>query len=260
VTSSTGAVIHDIRTVIARRWPLAELVLAPTPVQGEEAPPRICEAIADLNDFGAVDVIVVARGGGSLEDLWAFNDETVARAIFASRVPVVSAIGHETDVTIADLVADQRAATPSAAAELLVPDLLDVQARVVGLANALAWHASRRLELATADLNRAEQSLYRRSPQRTLAERLSAVEALAARVTRASEHALALVGERLRARELQLTALDPQAILKRGFGVTWRLEDRAIVRSVTEVEPGVRLRTRVADGTFDSVTTDNQPG
>ncbi len=260
VTSSTGAVIHDIRTVIARRWPLAELVLAPTPVQGDEAPPRICEAIADLNDFGAVDVIVVARGGGSLEDLWAFNDETVARAIFASRVPVVSAIGHETDVTIADLVADQRAATPSAAAELLVPDLLDVQARVVGLANALAWHASRRLQLATADLNRAEQSLYRRSPQRTLAERLSAVEALAARVTRASEHALALVGERLRARELQLTALDPQAILKRGFGVTWRLEDRAIVRSVTEVEPGVRLRTRVADGTFDSVTTDNQPG
>ena len=122
VTSDTGAVLHDIQTVMGRRYPLAELVLCPSSVQGEQSVPEIVDAIQTLNSTDSIDVIIVARGGGSIEDLWAFNTEAVARAIYASRVPVVSAIGHETDYTIADLVADVRAPTPSAAAEIVCPD------------------------------------------------------------------------------------------------------------------------------------------
>ncbi len=253
VTSATGAVIHDIRTVMARRWPLAEIVLAPSPVQGDDAPPRLCSAIADLNDSGLVDVIVVARGGGSLEDLWPFNDESVARAIFASRVPVVSAIGHETDVTIADLVADCRAPTPSAAAEMLVPDETEVRQHLAGLAGALAWRAQQRLEDLRRELDGEVASLLRLSPERQLADQQRAVEALAGRASTVAEHQLAILSERLQARALQLTALDPAAILNRGFSITWRVEDRAVVRRLAQLEPGVRLRTRVSDGTFDSI-------
>src|SRR5258708_16351392 len=164
VTSSTGAVRHDIETVIARRWPLAEIILVPTPVQGEDAPPKICQAIDDLNASGLVEVIIVARGGGSIEDLWPFNDEIVARAIFASRVPVVSAIGHETDVTIADLVADQRAPPPSAAAELVVPNAVDVPERLNDVVAALIQGARYDIDRPDAELRHAELRLIHQSP------------------------------------------------------------------------------------------------
>ena len=126
VTSPSGAVWHDIQTIIGRRYPLVELLLAPAVVQGDAAAPTIVEAVEALNADADIDAIIVARGGGSLEDLWAFNEEAVARAVFASRAPVVSAVGHETDVTICDLVADVRAATPSEAAEMIVPDRVDL--------------------------------------------------------------------------------------------------------------------------------------
>ncbi|MSQ41366.1 MAG: exodeoxyribonuclease VII large subunit, partial [Dehalococcoidia bacterium] len=131
VTSPTGAVWHDIQNVIRRRYPLVELALAPTPVQGGQAAERIVEALQTVNQESDVDVVIIARGGGSLEELWPFNEEVVARAIYASRIPVVSGVGHETDVTIADLVADLRAPTPSAAAELVVPDKRQLQAEVL---------------------------------------------------------------------------------------------------------------------------------
>src|SRR3990172_7585678 len=137
VTSPVGAALHDICNVVGRRWPLAEIVLAPTPVQGPDAVPGIIGGIEQLNRRGDIDVIIAGRGGSSIEELWAFNEELVARAIFASVVPVVSAVGHETDVTIADFVADRRAPTPSAAAELVVPDRAEVAARIVGLAATL---------------------------------------------------------------------------------------------------------------------------
>ena len=133
VTSPTGAVLQDICTVVGRRYPLAEVVLSPTPVQGDLAAPEIVEALRALNDLGDIDVIIVARGGGSLEELWPFNEEVVARAIYGSRVPVISGVGHETDTTIADLVADRRAPTPSAAAEIAVPDATLLQQQVVAL-------------------------------------------------------------------------------------------------------------------------------
>jgi exodeoxyribonuclease VII large subunit len=127
VTSPFGAAIHDLLTIIHRRWPLAQVLIAPVPVQGDEAAGQIAKAIRTLNELGELDVLIVGRGGGSLEDLWAFNEEIVVRAIASSRIPVVSAVGHETDVTLADLAADYRAPTPSAAAELVVPDCSTVR-------------------------------------------------------------------------------------------------------------------------------------
>src|SRR3970282_2253507 len=142
VTSPAGAVFHDICHVAARRWPLAEIVLAPTPVQGAEAVPGIASALGRLNEEPGIDVIILARGGGSIEELWAFNEEAVARAVYGSRVPVVSGVGHETDYSIADFVADLRAPTPSAAAETALPDRAEVWRRADGLALALnAWAA-----------------------------------------------------------------------------------------------------------------------
>jgi exodeoxyribonuclease VII large subunit len=252
VTSATGAVLHDIRTIIARRWPLAEIILAAAPVQGDDAPPRICQALADLDDFGSVEVIIVARGGGSAEDLWPFNDEAVARSVFASRAPVVSAIGHETDETIVDLVADHRAPTPSAAAELVVPDIRDVRGRLQDLATGLCWHARRHLERAELDLDQLHSALERSSPVEALVARDGEVRHLASRASRAALHHVQLFEERLRARELQLAALDPLAILRRGYGLTWQAESGAVVRGLGDVHVGMALRTRVVDGTYDS--------
>lgn len=252
VTSATGAVIHDIRTVIDRRFPLVEIILAPTPVQGDDAAPRICQAIDDLNQVADVDVIILARGGGSREDLAAFNEESVARAIFGSRAPVVSAIGHETDTTVSDLVADQRAPTPSAAAELVVPDARDLRARLDSLARTLQWRAQLSLDQATAQVAQLEEALDRRSPTEELARRRSSVGDLAARAAVAVRHRCELDRERLRVRETQLASLDPNAVLRRGFSVCWRSDTGETVRSLEQVEEGIRVRTRVSDGAFDS--------
>jgi exodeoxyribonuclease VII large subunit len=256
VTSASGAVIHDIRTVMARRFPLAEIVVAPAPVQGDEAPARLCRAIEDLNHYGNVDVIVVARGGGSLEDLWAFNDETLARTIFASRVPVVSAIGHETDVTIADLVADHRAPTPSAAAEMVVPDEREVRARLAELTRSLCWQAQQRLEVRFAAVRQLADTLELRSPLGEIHDRHEEIARLLDRAAVSARHGLAVKTERLRARELQLQALDPKAILRRGYSVTWRADTRSVVTDPDQVQPGDRVVTRVADGAFESQVTD----
>jgi exodeoxyribonuclease VII large subunit len=255
VTSSTGAVLQDIRTVAARRWPVAELVLAATAVQGDSAAPQICQAIEDLNDFGSVDVIIVARGGGSLEDLWPFNEESVARAIFASRIPVVSAIGHETDITIADLVADRRAPTPSAAAELVVPDILDVRQRLADLSQTFRWLVERQIDSRVASLRDREIVLERFSPEEVLERYRSELNSLARRARLSVTHDLALKNERLRTRELQLEALSPIAILDRGYSIVWQEATRQVVRSVDQVEDGTLLRTRVSNGEIASQVT-----
>jgi exodeoxyribonuclease VII large subunit len=263
VTSATGAVIHDIFTVVARRFPLADLVLAPTPVQGDGAAAQICAAIADVAERGRVDVIILARGGGSTEDLWPFNEEMVARAIFASPIPVVSAIGHETDVTIADLVADYRAPTPSAAAEVVVPDWRDLVGRVEDLARALEWHARRGLAECTARVEQANEELDRYAPASVVAARDEQVVQLAHRVVLATRHQLALQAERVRAPAAALAALDPGAILRRGYSLAWRADSGEAITRVEQVEPGVVVRTQVSNGRLDSVvirSTDRQEG
>jgi exodeoxyribonuclease VII large subunit len=252
VTSATGAVLHDIRTVASRRWPIAELVLAPTAVQGDTAAPQICRAIEDLNDFGNVDVIVIARGGGSLEDLSPFNDESVARSIFASRVPIVSAIGHETDVTIADLVADRRAPTPSAAAEMMVPDVAEIRQRLADITQSFQWLLARQIEARLTRVREREAVLERYSPEEVVARFRNEVDLLASRAGRSVLHDLTLVSERVRARELQLEAMNPRAVFARGYSITWREDTHEVVRSIAQVDNGSRLSTRIADGEITS--------
>jgi exodeoxyribonuclease VII large subunit len=223
-TSAQGAVLHDLRQVIGRRFPLAELVLAPCQVQGAEAVRSVVLSLRALNDAG-VDVIVVARGGGSLEDLWAFNEELVVRAIAASHVPVVSAIGHETDFTIADFVADLRAPTPSAAAEVMVPDAAELNRQVAALAERAARAMKAQLWLARSDFADREARL-----QRALAEHLEGNE------TRLS----ALAG--------RLRALSPLAVLARGYAVVRDAATGAVIRSAARATAGQTLDVLLHDG------------
>jgi exodeoxyribonuclease VII large subunit len=256
VTSPTGAVIQDITNVLQRRYPLVELVLAPTPVQGDAAAPGIVEAIGALNLDPDIDVIIVARGGGSLEDLWAFNEEIVARAIFGSEIPVVSGIGHETDVTIADLVADVRAPTPSAAAEIVVPDRRELAAAVAGFANRLSDRASRQVTDHRMRLDQAVDRLAFLAPE-TRHPRQRVDELLRA-AGQALGQSLAIHRERLRSLELQLSALDPSAILSRGYAVV-RGEDGSIVSSVTDLAPGDSFDLALADGEVSAEATEVRP-
>lgn len=246
VTSPSSAVFHDIQNVIGRRYPLAEILLSPTLVQGAEAAPRIVAAIERLNQDGRPDVIIVARGGGSLEELWPFNEEMVARAIYASRIPVVSAIGHETDITIADLVADVRAATPSVAAEMVVPDGIALRQELAELAErshrALAYQLEHRHGEVANLMRRLEAGL----PD---------VETWRRRVDDLARSAHASLANRLRMVKTQvdgeahrLRALDPIATLQRGFAVVQRAGAGEVVTSTTQVADGDPLTITVADG------------
>jgi len=250
VTSPTGAVLRDIVNVVGRRFPLVELVLAPTLVQGDGAPEAICQALRDIGERGGVDVVILARGGGSLEDLWPFNDERVARAIFASRVPVISGVGHETDYTIADYVADLRAPTPSAAAELAVPDWRECVADVVALRERLVQTARAALDARRREVTAAEASLASLSPARTVERHRQAVDELIASGARSVRHRLELERERLRARQYQLRALSPADVLARGYSLTTHLGTGRVVKRAGEVSPGDLFEVRVSDGQF----------
>ncbi|SRR5579871_1345963 len=245
VTSPSGAVLHDIITVVGRRWPLAEIVLAPTAVQGEAAAPGIVAALAGLNARGDVDVIIVARGGGSQEDLWPFNDERVPRAIYASRVPVVSAVGHETDFTLADFAADLRAPTPSVAGELVVPDQIEIAMRIGGYAGFLQSRVREAIEDRRDALERLVDALDDAKPDiaaaRERSERL--IAAAEERLRRSLERARAQV----EARALQLGSLSPLAVLARGYAVVQRV-DGGIVTRVADAEAGDLISIRVRDG------------
>ncbi len=245
VTSPTGAVIQDITNVLQRRYPLAELVLAATPVQGDSAAPGIVNAIGALNSEPGIDVIIIARGGGSIEDLWAFNEEIVARAIFASDIPIVSGVGHETDVTIADLVADVRAPTPSAAAELVAPDRRELTAAVAGFAQTLSDRTSRLVSDQRMRLEQAVDRLGFLAPDTRMQRQR--VDDLLRAAGQAVGRSLDIHRERLRSLERQLSALDPSAILARGYAVV-RGEDGATIKSIAGLAPGDSLDLALADG------------
>ncbi len=247
VTSSTGAVFHDICNVLNRRWPLVEVLLAPTQVQGDGAGAGIVRALASLNRRRDVDVIILARGGGSMEDLWAFNEEQVARAIFASRIPVVSAVGHETDFTIADFVADCRAPTPSAAAELIVPDQVEVAlrvgARVQQLRSEMGYSLDQRRQRLERELRRLEHC-------RPNAERLAVhVAQLLAAMRQQFTHQLELRAQRLDSLSRQLAALSPNATLGRGYALIQHA-DGVLLVSAADAKVGERVLVRMADGGF----------
>ncbi len=251
VTSPRGAAIRDILQILRRRYPLAEVILAPALVQGEEAPPRIVAALEALNTQTDVDAIIVARGGGSLEELWAFNDERVARAIFASRVPVISGVGHETDVTIADLVADVRAPTPSAAAEMVAPDQNTLRAQIWQWRDSVVQGVVQTIHGKRGEIERATDLLRRFSPRAILDQRRQELDDRQRRMATHEQHRLQLLRQKLSGLNLRLQALSPQATLERGYAIVSRRRDGVVVTRTDQVEPGDRIDVRVSDGHFD---------
>lgn len=252
VTSPSAAALRDIVNVLRRRYPLIEMVLSPTLVQGDEAPPQIVAAIEALNEYAEVDVIIVARGGGSLEDLWAFNDERVARAICASQVPVITGVGHETDFTIADFVADVRAPTPSAAAEVVVPDRQELRGTVESWRERLAQLMKERIEKERRTLQYREQALRRFSPQAQIDSYRQRMDDLMHSALASFKHRFALAREQLRTLDSQLQALGPLATLERGYAIAKHLGTGKVVRSIAQVVVGDRLEVRVSNGQFES--------
>jgi exodeoxyribonuclease VII large subunit len=261
VTSESGAVFHDICQVLTRRWPLAEVVLAPTPVQGPLAASGIVGGIEQLNRHGDIDVMIVGRGGGSIEELWAFNEEPVARAIFASAVPVVSAVGHETDTTIADFVADRRAPTPSAAAEIVAPDRLDVTVRLGIAAGTMASIVRQSIGGERESLRYAYQRMDRRLPD-VYRERQH-IDDLARRGLQASETMHRAVVSGVGGCVWRLRALDPFATLERGYAIVQRGPSAGararVVSSVGDVKAGDALDVRLKDGSFGARASNGAP-
>jgi exodeoxyribonuclease VII large subunit len=279
VTSPSGAAIRDMLNVLRRRAPWLQILINPVRVQGTGAAQEIAVAIRQLATpnkvFAPVDLMVVTRGGGSIEDLWEFNEEIVARAIFHSAVPIVSAVGHEIDFTICDFVADLRAPTPSAAAELIVPDIVDLQRRIDGCTRALARQLLNRLRDAQQRLDHACETLQRclahridnykrsllhimralqaRSPARELIMRRSRFADLHRRLVACPPRLLESAGNRFQRVEGILRVLGPDATLRRGYGIT--INDRGkIIRTIAAVRPKMKIRTRVSDGEFGSET------
>ncbi len=257
VTSPTGAILHDIQNVLRRRYPLVELALAPTKVQGDGAAEGIVEALQVLNDEADMDVIILARGGGSLEELQPFNEESVAYAIYRSRVPVISGVGHETDVTIADLVADHRAPTPSAAAELAVPDRSQLAAQVLASEQSLAASMSRRLTQLYAELERLYRRLSGRAPD-VAPLRLRIDDMLRASTAYIGRY-LDLKRERLEGLEMRLSALSPLGVLSRGYAIVQKEAGQEVVRRVDQVREGDAIQVTVSDGSFGAEVTPSHP-
>lgn len=248
VTSPTGAAIRDILNVIHRRSPLADLSLYPVRVQGEGAAQEIAHALKRLNQAGRWDVIICGRGGGSLEDLWAFNEEIVARAIAASRIPVISAVGHEVDYTIADFVADVRAETPTAAAERVVRDRRELRDQVRQLHLRLAARVRSELKAARVRLDRLRNARVLQEPRRVLEPLAQRLDELVAGLKAGLRQRLQLLQERLQGRSGQLAALSPLAILSRGYALVYALPGRELVREAGRLRPEHEIEVRLHRG------------
>ena len=266
VTSPTGSAVRDMLEVLARRWPAVEVWVCPVPVQGDDAAPQIAAALGFLNRVGArggqtpIDTLLLARGGGSLEDLWPFNEEVVAQAIVRSEIPVLTGIGHEDDVTIADLVADRRALTPSEAAERAVPDRAEVARKLTADLARMGVALKRQLDRARALLEQLAARPCLRRPVDRVREQERRLDEVAERLERGLARRLEQSRHRLEALAGRLAGLSPLGVLARGYSLTRRLDDLGVVRSVGQVEPGDWLLTQVAKGRIisrvESITPD----
>lgn len=258
VTSPEAAAFQDIQNVLRRRFPLAQVILSPTLVQGAEAPAQIAAALERLNAHTQADVILVCRGGGSIEDLWAFNDERVARAIAASRIPVITGVGHETDFTIADFAADLRAPTPSAAAEIATPDRAELAANVRSLDETLAGWMQAELDRRRDALAMARRALGHLSPASQVRGLRQRVDDLNARLVAGWRGRSAVWRERLAARAAALAAANPQSILARGYAIVSRSEDGRRLTGASGVRPGTGISIQFGDGDLKARVEDRE--
>ncbi len=247
VTSPTAAAFQDIQNVLRRRYPLATVILSATPVQGDDAPPQIIQALRRLDHYG-VDVILLARGGGSLEDLWCFNDERLARALRATRAPVVTGVGHETDTTLVDGTADRRAPTPSAGAEMITPNIDDLRDRLGAMADQMADAVQNALDQRVVDLDAAEHKLRLVSPLAALRNYRQRVDELDARLVRGSR---AMVNQKralLANAERTLERANPLHLLARGYAIVSRGMDGKRITDVMDAAPGTSLDIQLNQG------------
>lgn len=251
VTSPTGAALQDMLNTLRSRFPLVEVLLAPSAVQGEDAPDELAAGIEALNRSGKPDVILVARGGGSLEDLWAFNDERVVRAIAASRIPVITGVGHETDFTLADFASDLRAPTPTGAAVLATPDKADLSLSLSRLQQRLMGATRQELESFRAQIETDQARLLRVSPRWRIQNDRQRLDARMQQSLSTVQHLLALNHARLRADEQRLAALNPLAVLQRGYALV-RTNEGGLVSRVSQVQPGQQVQVRLAEGAFSA--------
>jgi len=244
--------VRDILKIARRRFPSVELVIRPVKVQGDGAAGEISQAILEFNQFKEVDVLIVGRGGGSLEDLWAFNEETVARAIYHSKIPIVSAVGHEIDSTIADFVADLRAPTPSAAAEMLVPERREVSQEVNGSMQRIVSAQAGLIELFRQRLKSAVESYGLRRPRDLILQNRQRLDELTRQMLSATQHMLHRAKQSFSSAAGRLNALSPLAILERGYSVCYRLPERQIVKSSRQLKIKDRIETLLWKGRVQS--------
>ena len=257
ITSSAGAAIHDMLRILRKRYPLTKVRLIPVRVQGAEAPGEIASAIRYANYYKLADLLIVGRGGGSIEDLWAFNDELVAHAIYQSDIPVISAVGHEPDVTISDFVADLRAATPSNAAELAVPDRESLSQTLDAMSTAMASALNRQLRSARQHLNVLSRSAALQSPTGYLEQRRQSLSGLKTRLVSAQSQNISLKKHRYVALTSKLDARSPLKVLTRGYAITQK-DDGTMLRSVSQVASGDHIQIRLQDGALIARITDKK--
>lgn len=259
ITSSAGAAVHDMLRILRKRYPLSNVRLLPVRVQGAEAPGEIAAAIRYANYYKLADLLIVGRGGGSIEDLWAFNEEQVAYAIYESEIPVISAVGHEPDVTISDFVADLRAATPSNAAELAVPDQDALRQNLDSMSAAMATALNRQLKSARQHLDVLSQSPALRSPTGYLEQRSKSLELLKNRLVSAQNQSITRKNQRYIAAVSKLDAMSPLKVLTRGYAMA-QTERGEVLRSVSQVELGERIRISLCDGKLSATVMNKEEG
>ncbi len=246
LTSQTGSVIRDIINVSTRRNPNVYIRLLPVPVQGEDAAPKIVKGIKKMNEENLADVLILARGGGSLEDLWPFNEEEVAYAIYESKIPIISAVGHETDFTIADFVADLRAPTPSAAAELAVPDIYEITQKIASFQNRLRLSLNKKLEIMKLRYEKCMSSAVFKDPTRMISDYYLKVDSQIKRLEKVIENKKQTEKERYVKLVSKLDALSPLKTLTRGYSIIE--SDNKIVKSVNDLHKGQNIEIRLVDG------------
>lgn len=258
ITSANGAALQDIRNILKRRWPYAQILLSPVLVQGDGAPEQICRAISCFNERNSADVLIVGRGGGSIEELWQFNDERVARAIVSSNIPVVSAVGHETDYTIADFAADLRAPTPSAAAELVSPDIRDVKRDINRLKNLMDSAFTRKIENCTQQLDSLVLSKAMKQPEALLTSRTAELGALKTAINTAAARVIGSKQERFSAVVSRLDTLSPLKVLARGYCIA--TSGGTAVTKASGLKKGQQIRLKFTDGEADCRVTGEGSG